>query len=178
MILLKGGLHRFEVHNPTIEPSLVDTIDLDLCNGEDKFYLDYKPERLRHKFINYASNPSGLPEYEQQHKGWFVTAGLDYSIKTTDVLTARIGKLIDHQEGNINYYKFFPFLNDLSFSLIMLDDTDSLFMRMLEDEGYEGLYLRFISKQAVTRLNWYTIAQAAATYGGEHKLPSTGEIEL
>lgn len=180
MILLKGGLHRFDIWKKASGDAqnnqFIKTITLDLTNGPDFFFLEFKPERLRQKVIDYSINSEGLPKYLQKFKGWFINAGLDFSDLASDTLTALIGELMDFQETNEYLYDFYPFANDLTFHFWVLDDTDSLMLKEIE-EGYEGLYLRFISQDVITKLKLYSQAQLAATYGGEHKLPATGEIE-
>lgn len=172
MILLKGGKHRFKVFqgsNPFDAGThdLLATIDLDLTNGQEFFTLDFIPQRLRHAFIDYSKDARGLPGWRQIFKGYQVRVGLDYSIIAPADLAAQIGQLMDYQENNDTYYEFYPYINDIDFHFIVLDDTDSLFTRQLEGEGVEGLYLRFISAGVITKLDWHTIAQVAATYKGD-----------
>jgi hypothetical protein len=174
LILLKGGLHGINIINR--QGIVIKSYSLDLCNGPDLFWLEFEPQLLRHEYIDYSVNSRGLPGYWQEFNGWRVKVGLDYSTQARDVLTAMIGAIMDYQETNLYTYEFYPFANDLTFHFPMINDVDSLKMVELPNEGYEGLYLRFVSSGVIMKLNLFTQAQLAVTYIG-HLIPRSGKLQ-
>lgn len=102
---------------------------------------------------------------------------LNYSVKSNDLLVDKIGKLIDYGAENQVYYMFYPRSDDTSFYLEVLDDNDELRLKLLSaDDAYEGLQLKYVSKDLINKLNWISPTNLAATYGGRvHPFVIEGE---
>lgn len=182
MILLKNGKPRFKRYTST--GALYDTIDLDYTLLPGKLWVNWRKIFLSHDIIDFSADegdfPYGMPYEAKVLIGWDIFFTFSYAQYHKEDMTYKMGQLFDSEADGFTV-KCFPRLDDTTFGPEVTDLNDDIQLSLRNKRSapiaYEGLVLNFKTKYPVKKLNWLTSAQVAATYGGEYKLPATGQIE-